>query len=198
MAQTMAGSDVSAARVAAILTAAEEAAERIRLDAEAKMQARIAEGDRAAENRVRAAEEEAKEIIAAARAEADSIRAEAESKALETIARAEEEATKALDGASQRAASLLRDARAVAGEVKAEGTELTAHLRELSDSLRSNAGRLLRDILDAHAALIAELDRVDGGASATPSRRRTGTSRRQPPPTDGGDLDVPEFVPGRH
>src|ERR671938_1520395 len=78
MAQTMAGSDVSAARVAAILTAAEEAAERIRLDAEAKMQARIAEGDRAAENRVRAAEKEAQEIVAAARAEADSIRGEAE------------------------------------------------------------------------------------------------------------------------
>ena len=203
MAQTMAGSDVSAARVAAILTAAEEAAERIRLDAEAKMQARIAEGERAAEHRIRAAEDEAQEIVTAARAEADSIRGDAEGKALETMARAEEEATKALDAARQRAASLLHDARAVAGEVKAEGTELTAHLHELSDSLRSNAGRLLRDILDAHAALIAELDRVDGGASAAASRARTGTSSRppastrEPPATDGGDLEVPEFVPGR-
>jgi vacuolar-type H+-ATPase subunit H len=146
---------------------------------------------------VRAAEEEAKEIVAAARAEADSIRGEAEGKALETIARAEEEATKALDAARDRAASLLRDARAIAGEVKAEGTELTAHLRELSDSLRSNAGRLLRDILDAHAALIAQLDRVDGGPSAPAARPRTGAPTRESPPIDGGDLDVPEFVPGR-
>jgi vacuolar-type H+-ATPase subunit H len=149
---------------------------------------------------VRAAEDEAKEIVAAARAQADSIRGEAEGKALETIARAEEEATKALDAARDRAASLLRDARAIAGEVKAEGTELTAHLRELSDSLRSNAGRLLRDILDAHAALTAELDRVDGGPSAAPARARprTGAPTREPPPVGGGDLDVPEFVPGRH
>jgi vacuolar-type H+-ATPase subunit H len=193
----MAGSDVSAARVAAILTAAEEAAERIRLDAETKMQARIAEADRAADYRVRAAEEEADEIVAAARAEADSIRSDAEGRALETIARAEDQAAKALDAASRRAAELLRDARAVAGEVKAEGTELTAHLRELSDSLRANAGRLLRDILDAHAALTAELDRVDGGASAAPTQPRDGTSKRQPPPIDGGDLEIPEFVPGR-
>jgi vacuolar-type H+-ATPase subunit H len=195
MARTMSGSDVSAARVAAILTAAEEAAARIRAEAEERMQARIAEGDRAAVNRVRAAEEEAAEILAAARAEADKVRGEAEGRALETIARAEDQASKSVDEARQRAGDLLRDAGAVAREVKAEGTELTAHLRELSDSLRTNANRLLRDILDAHAALTAELDQVGGGPSA--ERPRNGGAERPPRPRIDGDLDVPEFVPGR-
>ena len=195
----MAGSDVSAARVAAILTAAEEAAERIRADAEARMEARIAEGDRAAVNRVRAAEEEAAEILAAAKAEADQIRGEAEGRALETMARAEDQASRAADEARKRAADLLRDARAVAGDVKSEGVELTEHLRELSDSLRSNAGRLLRDILDAHAALTAELDRVDGGAPASAVEAeagpRSGRPERRARPRIDGDLDVPEFMP---
>jgi hypothetical protein len=189
----MAGSDVSAARVAAILTAAEDAAERIRAEAEERLDARVAEGDRAAENRVRAGEEEAAEIIAEARAEAERIRGEAEGRALETMARAEDQASQAADESRRRAADLLRDARAVAGDVKAEGVELTEHLRELSDSLRTNAGRLLRDILDAHAALTAELDRVDGGAPAAAVEPRG--ARPAPGRSSGGDFDVPEFVP---
>jgi hypothetical protein len=81
--------------------------------------------------------------------------------------------------------------------MKSEGVELTEQLRELSDSLRTNAGRLLRDILDAHAALTAGLDRVDGGAPPTPRERGSEPApaprRREP---IGGDLDVPEFMPG--
>ena len=195
MARTMAGSDESAARVEAILTAAEEAAESIRAEAEAKMEARIAEGGRAADNRVRAAEGEALEILANAQAEADRIQAEAASKALETVARADEEASKALEDARKRASEMLRDARTVAGQVKSEGVELTEHLRELSDSLRTNAGRLLQDILDVHSSLTAGLDRVDGGrGTGSRARDEDVPSRRDP---GGGDLEVPEFVPGR-
>jgi vacuolar-type H+-ATPase subunit H len=146
---------------------------------------------------VRAAEEEAEEIIAEARAEAEKIRGDAEGRALETMARAEDQASQAADEARRRAADLLRDARTVAGSVKAEGVELTEHLRELSDSLRTNAGRLLRDVLDAHAALTAELDRVDGGAPAEPSRPEPNGARERPRRRPaGGDLDVPEFMPG--
>ena len=98
MAGVMAASSSSADRVAAIITAAEEAAERIRLEAETRMEARIAEGDRAANNRVRAAEEEAADILASARADAQRVRGDAESRALETMARAEDQAGRLNDG----------------------------------------------------------------------------------------------------
>src|SRR5437899_784685 len=55
-AETTAGAAAAAERVAAIVAAAEEAAEKLRAEAEARMRERIAEGDRAAEYRMRAAE----------------------------------------------------------------------------------------------------------------------------------------------
>src|ERR1700722_5252613 len=64
-------SAVTADRVGTIVAAAEQAAEDIRLRTEARMQERIAEGARAAENRVRAAEDEAAEIVKEAREEAE-------------------------------------------------------------------------------------------------------------------------------
>ncbi len=54
------------ARVGEIIGAAEDAAVKIRQEAEQRLRARIAEADRAAANRVKAAEEEAAEIVRAA------------------------------------------------------------------------------------------------------------------------------------
>ena len=42
-----------------------------------------------------------------------------------------------------------------------DGETISGHLRELSDSLRANAERLLIDIRAAHAEMTARLDRVD-------------------------------------
>ena len=56
--------DLISARVAAIIASAEQAAAGLREQAEARARERIAEGDRAAENRVGAAEAEAEEIRA--------------------------------------------------------------------------------------------------------------------------------------
>ena len=67
-----------------------------------------------------------------------------------------------------------------------DGTELSGHLRELSESLRSNAELLLRDVRMAHAEMNARLDQVVPDASA-PARAGSITT----------DLDVPEFHPGR-
>jgi len=151
----------ASAAVEEILVAAEESADRIRDEAEQRMRDRIAEGDRAAQNRIEAAEAEALEILANAQVEADKI-----------LAGAREEAKQLVDEASGSAREVLRD-----------GTELSGNLRELSDSLRTNAELLLRDVRLAHAEMTARLDQ------ASPAE-----STAAPP---GVDLDVPEFHPGR-
>jgi hypothetical protein len=71
-----------------------------------------------------------------------------------------------------------------------EGEQLSGHLRELSDALRINAERLLRDVRAAHGALNARLDAVDRDRRPAPPMSR----RSEPAPPD---LDVPEFIPRR-
>ena len=54
-------------QIASVLEAAQSAADQLRLEAEGRVRSRIAEGERAAELRVSAAEEEAAEILGSAR-----------------------------------------------------------------------------------------------------------------------------------
>ena len=160
----------ASARVADIVAAAERAADELYAQAEKRMRERIAEGDRAAENRVSAAEAEALEILANAQQAADQVVREAQARADEIR-----------DAARQDAREIVAEASGSAREVLRDGSELSGHLRELSDSLRSNAELLLRDVRVAHAEMSARLDQVvpEGGSSLT------------------SDLDVPEFHPGR-
>jgi len=92
-------------------------------------------------------------------------------------------------------------------------------MRELSNSLRTNAERLLRDVRLTHGAMTARLDQVTGGPQLS-TRARTGadgetegereqaedarepTQRRRlgrrSSRSEGDDeLDVPEFIPRR-
>ena len=150
------------ARMAEILEAAERSAEQIRQEAERRMRERIAEGDRAAQHRIQAAEAEA----------------------LEVLANAQNEAEKIVDAAHEEARGIVAEASGSAREVLRDGTELSGNLRELSDSLRTNAELLLRDVRLAHAEMTARLDQA-----APHAAQRT--------PVPDVDLDVPEFHPGR-
>ena len=156
---------LAAERVAAIVAAAEETAERMRLETEERVNARIAEAQRAADNRVRAAEEEASDAVRLAQTEAARLRSSGEAdaeaartaatnEALGIVARAEESASQivsearssadaSLASAEERARGMLEDARATAEGVRSEGLELVSNLREMSNSLRANAERLL-------------------------------------------------------
>jgi hypothetical protein len=83
-----------------------------------------------------------------------------------------------------------------------DGTTLSGHLQELSDSLHRNAERLLNDVKLAHARLSADLDQAApaGAADPAPTASRGTLSASAPtPPRRGpnGDFEVPEFVPGR-
>jgi cell division septum initiation protein DivIVA len=229
---------VASAKVAAIVEAAERAAEEMRIKTEERVRARIAEADRAVDLRVEAAEAEAREIIDAARAEAAGVEAEAR----ESVRAIHERAAAAREEAERHKASMLAeasseaarvreeaeayakearqaardDARAIVAEAQAaargvleDGTELSGHLSELSESLRRNAERLLNDVKLAHARLTADLDQaappgssidsapaVSRGFASAPRpaapRRPSGPSG---PPDD--DFQIPEFLPGR-
>jgi vacuolar-type H+-ATPase subunit H len=227
---------VASAKVAAIVEAAERAAEDLRIKTEEKVRRRIAEADRAADLRVEAAEAEAREIVDAARREAAGVEAEAR-EAVRTIheraAEAREEAeaarTATLGSASSEAARVRAEAESHAEEAKREareearaiiaeahgaargvlddGTELSGHLNELSDSLRRNAERLLNDVKLAHARLTADLDQAApaGSVDSAPRASRgvpapgfaspAPESPRRRPSDD--DFEVPEFLPGR-
>jgi uncharacterized membrane protein YqiK len=219
--------------VGTIVAAAEEAAESIRLRTESRMRDRIAEGERAAENRVRAAEEEAAEILKAARDEAERAKTVAASEALailakahddadrtraeaeaaktaataevrELVARGQQDAEASVAKAKKQSREILGEARVAATGVRSEGMELVSNLREMGDSMRSNAELLLRDVQAIHSRMVSQLDRIDAGASRVPaprtSERDAGSGRR---PRDrgsaGGDhndeLSVPEFIP---
>jgi hypothetical protein len=261
------GATAAARQVASIVGAAEQSAERMRVQAEERVRSRIAEGERAAQNRITAAEEEATDIVkwaqeeaarlreagrvdaeqavadatgealtivARAQETADRLRAEAEQaktaatgEALTIVAKAQEtaetavktgtaDAVKKSEETEARAGDLLRDARTVASDVRTEGMEVVGNLRELGDSLRSNAERLLRDVQGVHSHLMAQIERAD--AKSGISRPAPGSSSRPagsdaprlsvsprgnrdrdvpPPPADGEVLDVPEFIPPR-
>ena len=167
-------------RVQGILAAAEQAAEEMRLQAERRMQSRIAEGGRAAENRMQAAEAEALEILAGAQEQADKL-----------LQQAKDAADEIRDTARQDARDIVGEASAAALDALRDGTEMSGHLRELSDSLRTNAELLLRDVRLAHAEMTARLDQVGvqpPSPAADPASSRTSAIDA---------LDVPEFHPGR-
>jgi vacuolar-type H+-ATPase subunit H len=161
----------AADRVATIVAAAEQTAARLRAEAEEQVRARIAEGQRAGEYRVAAAEDEA----------------------LAIVAKAEQTAAELISEAEGRSRALIQDARAAAEGIRAEGLEIVANLREMGNSLRSNAQRLLGDVQQIHSRMLAEVDEKEAALGLAPARARP--RDRPVPPDDGDALDVPEFIP---
>lgn len=213
---------VASAKVAAIVEAAERAAEDLRLKTEARVRERIAEADRAADLRVEAAEAEAREIVDSARRDAESLimqarngvqavhdeaaraRSEAEGDAARVRAEADDYGEGARQAARVDARAIVAEAQAAARGVLSDGTELSGHLNELSESLRRNAERLLNDVKLAHARLTADLDQAApaGSVDTAPRASRGGEEEREreaaPPPRRGDDdFEIPEFLPGR-
>lgn len=231
---------VASSKVAAIVESAERAAEDLRIKTEEKVRERIAEAARAADLRVEAAEAEAREIVDGARREAAAVeaearegvrliheraaqaRTEAEARKSAALAEASEEALRvraaadayaeeAKQDAKRAAREIIAEAHAAARDVLHDGTTLSGHLQELSDSLHRNAERLLNDVKLAHARLTADLDQAApaGGIDAVPSASRGSGSEpvspgfaSRPAPAAGrkrgdDDFEVPEFVPGR-
>ena len=130
---------------------------------------------------VRLAQAEATRLREAGKAEAEAATTAATNEALAIVARAEESAvadrrrgarrpppTIATE-ADERARGVLEDARATADGVRSEGLELVSNLREMGNSLRGNAERLLGDVQRVHSSLVAQIARVER-ATGVPDR----------------------------
>lgn len=175
-----------------------------------------------------AARAEADQLLARARERDEQSRSNAASEALALITTAQQQATDALAEASQRAAAvlaeaneraavtrreaethsreLLSEARLVAEQVRGEGLELVSNFRQMGDSLRANAERLLRDVQGIHTSMVRRLEQAGpAGARANGAGRGDGERPRQlegvrgrrrfDPATRSDALDVPEFIP---
>ncbi|HEX4365012.1 MAG TPA: hypothetical protein VHZ75_10725 [Solirubrobacteraceae bacterium] len=175
MAEKRASESVAARvrHVEQIVEAAEQAAADMRASAETRAAERIAEAERAADLRVQAADDEAEQVLADARATAQ----------------------KTEDEGKARARDLIYEARLATRDVLRDGETLSGQLRELSDSLRANAERLLLDIRAAHGEMTARLDRADPTRSGSPASN--GGRARNSPPAPSDDPDVPEFLARR-
>jgi vacuolar-type H+-ATPase subunit H len=216
----------TADQVGSILSAAETAAEQIRREAELRVRERIAEAQRAADYRVQAAEDEAADLLADAQKESDRIRREgreaaeqaktsATSEALTIVANAHQIAEEALEQATEAAATsereaerysreLMSEARTTADEFRKEGMQLVGNLRQMGDSLRANAERILRDVQGVHSQMVARIERAEGDspAGSAPRRQRSNggrtSARAEFGAAAGDDIpDVPEFIPRR-
>jgi vacuolar-type H+-ATPase subunit H len=168
-------------RVASIVGAAERAAADLRDQTEARARERIAEGERAAENRVHAAEEEAAELLSAAHAQAQSDRDEMISAATQMHSdaeRAREEAATALEQTHQQVERLLADAR-----IESEQVWATAH--QESERLRASAtadSEQLRATAEDESKRLLESSRAEAERVAQETRQQTDSllaSRRE-------------------
>jgi hypothetical protein len=210
---------VASAKVAAIVEAAERAAEDLRLKTEEKARQRIAEADRAADLRVEAAEAEARDLVDAARRDAAAVEAkakegvrliheraaqtreEAEARKVAAVQEAQDEAARVRAEADAYAEDTKRNAKSDARDILAEahdaargvlhdGSLLSGHLQELSVSLRRNAERLLNDVKLTHARLTADLDQATPAGPADPVPRASRGAAQPTPPRRGGDEDL--------
>jgi len=142
--------------------------------------------------------------------DAEALVTQATGRAEAAVREANETAVKTRREAHDKAREMLRGARQTAGEVRADGAELVSDFQELSESLRSNADRLLRDIISIHSNMLAQIDRVDPdhglyGDAAVPAQDDTAVTadarpRRSPfgvhDTEHSSDLRrVPEFIP---
>jgi vacuolar-type H+-ATPase subunit H len=184
---------------------------------------RVSAAEEEAAEIVRVAHDEAtrvaRDTVARAQAEADRIRMEASdakekatSEALEIVARAQENADQTLSEATEaalktrseadsKARELIRETREVSGSVRGDGVELADHVKQLGDSLRRNAERLLNDVQAVHSTYLSQIDKVDPERThlrTSPSASGGRASDRRPRgrgADSGDDLDVPEFIP---
>jgi vacuolar-type H+-ATPase subunit H len=208
---------IASARVAAIVEAAERAADELRDQTRRDADELLAAADRDRADGLAQAEAQAREILEVAQREAHGLVAEARDEAARLRAGAEGDAAALRRDAEAQAREIVTGAHATARQVLRDGTALSEQLDQLSGSLRRNAERLLRDIQLAHVAMVAELedaapgngatvtpegspdaDGADGGDDVRAWHRHGGAEREavdEAPAVIRTEFGIPEFLP---
>lgn len=131
--------------------------------------------------------------------------ASTERKAAKVVESARHEAAQIRAEAEEHARRLVLDARASADGVRAEGMEVVSNLRQISDTLREMADRVLEDVEAIHARMVGELERVrataDDSLTVAPGHDGPAAPARAEPEelavparAEPEELDVPDFV----
>ena len=206
---------IASARVAAIVEAAERAAEELREQTRREADGLLAAADRDHAGRLADAEAQARETLETAQREAHALVAEARDEAARLRAGAQADAVALRRDAEAQAREIVTGAHATARQVLRDGSALSEQLDQLSGSLRRNAERLLRDIQLAHDAMIAELEEAAPGDGATVSaeaspdedgaddarvwrrddRHEPAMADEEAPATIRAHFGIPEFLP---
>ncbi len=175
-----------------ILTRALQNTEHLRVETEEALASARTEAATIVDRAQKAAES----LLEEARVEAARAREDAEARTRQLL----DEAAGARQKAEEDARLILLSARESAQDAHVEGAELATNLRQLGDSFRANAERLMGDVQRIHRRLGAELDRVErsiSGPDAAPSRPEPRGRDFRDEGMDSGDFDVPEFIPRR-
>ena len=148
------------------------------------------------ESIVKVAEESAQKLTRAAREEAESVRA---------LAR--ESAQSDVESARKEAAARIRDAQEAADEVLEQAKAVSAGMKQLANLLTVHAERILRDVVNSHRAMSADLRAAarneplpprdgNGDAQAPDEERESGRPRRTASAIENpfADLEPPSWV----
>jgi len=161
--------DIAAGQIAAIVTAAEQAAADIAANAE-----------REARELERESERRASEVRKKAIEEGDQLKTEAQAEAVRIAEIARKEADERIEHAQKAADDVLAQAEA-----------LSIGLHQLATSLEDQAETILRDVMAGHRRLLADL-RVGGCGEAPASPAPPRPERRAGSPLE--DLEIPTWA----
>ncbi|MEA2398664.1 MAG: hypothetical protein QOK25_2220 [Thermoleophilaceae bacterium] len=162
---------MAAGQVAAIVTAAEQAANEIAANAE----------------------REARELERETEREVKKVRQDADAEIAQRKEEAQTEAVKIGELARKEAEERIANAQVAADRALEQAEAITAGLRQLGASLEGQAERILRDVQAGHRRLMADL-RVEGAG-----RSRSGVLDDEPRPRSSGanpldDIEPPRWV----
>jgi cell division septum initiation protein DivIVA len=198
-------SDLAAQQVEQIVAAAQDAADRIRDDAQAERKDLREEGKRdAARMRDKARAEietvrqkhkdKAEAELNEARKQAVMLGQDARREAEAMVTEAQEESERLREQTRRAVEGRVAAAEQAASQVLEEAQALSGGLRQLGRSLEDQADRILRDVQAAHKRMQADL-RVESGGGAPPTPI---PERNEPRPrTDGAAAGGGEEPPRR-
>jgi hypothetical protein len=151
-------------RVAAVLRAAEEAAEQIRADAQAAAEQMRRQAEQEAEARLEESRKEAERVRTAADAESESTREAIQLYATNHRREAEEKAARLLSDAEMQARSAREAAEAMVQRIQESARSLEEEVREQERLVRGRMQRYLAGLRDVSGQIEAVLSETERGA----------------------------------
>jgi OpgC protein len=147
---------IASERVAAIVEAAEQAAEDLRAETERRAREHIAEADRASTNRVEAAEAEARDLVNQAREQAVELRSTAQADAQRALEEARAERLQLEETIQQVRTAAEEEARRIRERAEAELAEARRVAQESARELVTEARDAAREVLRPDRAGLAK------------------------------------------